>query len=74
MAREKFYSEDVLIEKVQNGEFGWLDYVNHFSKEWKDEYEWYCRTRGITFSDESAEQFIEWKQNRLEEALLDGEA
>ena len=51
MAREKFYSEDVLIEKVQNGEFGWLDYVNHFSKEWKDEYERYCRTRGITISD-----------------------
>lgn len=74
MAREKFYPEDVLIEKVQKGEFGWLDYVNHFSKEWKDEYEHYCRTRGITISDESAELFIEWKQNRLEEALLDGEA
>ena len=74
MAREKFYSEDVLIEKVQNGEFGWLDYVNHFSRAWKDEYEEYCRTRGIAISDESAEQFIEWKQNRLEEALLDGEA
>ena len=74
MAREKFYPEDVLIEKVQSGEFGWLDYVNHFSKEWKDEYEHYCRTRDITISDESAEVFIEWKQNRLEEALLDGEA
>lgn len=74
MAREKSYPEDVLIEKVQNGEFGWLDYVNHFSKEWKDEYEHYCRIRDITISDESAEQFIEWKQNRLEEALLDGEA
>lgn len=74
MAREKFYPEDVLIEKVQNGEFGWLDYVNHFSKEWKDEYEHYCRTRDITISDESAEVFIEWKQNRLEEALLEGEA
>ena len=32
MAKEKFYPEDVLIEKVQSGEFGWLDYVNHFSK------------------------------------------
>ena len=74
MAKEKFYPEDVLIEKVQSGEFGWLDYVNHFSKEWKDEYEHYCRTRGIAISDESAELFIEWKQNRLEEALLDGEA
>lgn len=74
MVKEKFYPEDVLIEKIQSGEFGWLDYVNHFSKEWKDEYEWYCRTRGTSIGDESAERFIEWKQNRLEEALLVGEA
>ena len=47
MSKEKFYPEDILIEKMQNGEFGWLDYVNHFSREWKEEYEHYCRTRGI---------------------------
>lgn len=74
MSKEKFYSEDILIEKMQNGEFGWLDYVNHFSREWKEEYEHYCRTRGIPIGHDTAEQFIEWKQHRLEEALLNGDA
>lgn len=74
MSKEKFYPEDILIEKMQNGEFGWLDYVNHFSREWKEEYEHYCRTRGITIDHDTAEQFIEWKQHRLEEALLNGDA
>ncbi len=74
MSKEKFYPEDILIEKMQNGEFGWLDYVNHFSREWKEEYEHYCRTRGIPIGHDTAEQFIEWKQHRLEEALLNGDA
>lgn len=74
MSKEKFYPEDILIEKMQNGEFGWLDYVNHFSREWKEEYEHYCRSRGIPIGHDTAEQFIEWKQHRLEEALLDGDA
>lgn len=74
MSKEKFYPEDILIEKMQNGEFGWLDYVNHFSREWKEEYEHYCRSRGIPIGHDTAEQFIEWKQHRLEEALLNGDA
>ena len=74
MSKERFYPEDILIEKMQNGEFGWLDYVNHFSREWKEEYEHYCRSRGIPIGHDTAEQFIEWKQHRLEEALLNGDA
>ena len=31
MAQTKYYSEDVLIEKMQAGEMDWLDYVNHYS-------------------------------------------
>ena len=31
MAKEKFYPVEVLVEKMQNGEIGWLDYVNHYS-------------------------------------------
>ena len=37
MAQNAFYPEDVLIEKMESGEYGWLDYVNHFSAEWQDE-------------------------------------
>ena len=42
MAKEKFYTEEELVEKVQTGEFGWLDYINHHSQEWKQEYIVYC--------------------------------
>ena len=31
MAQHQYYPEEVLIEKMQSGEYGWLDYVNHFS-------------------------------------------
>ncbi len=37
MAKEKFYPEETLIEKVQSGEYSWLDYVNHHSREWNKE-------------------------------------
>ena len=37
MAHNEYYPEEVLVEKVQAGEYGWLDYVNHFSAEWQDD-------------------------------------
>lgn len=37
MANVKYYPEDVLVEKVQSGEYGWLDYINHHSPEWQEE-------------------------------------
>ncbi len=30
MAQNTYYSEEELIEKMERGEYGWLDYVNHF--------------------------------------------
>ena len=33
MASNKYYPEDVLVEKIQSGEYGWLEYVNHHSAE-----------------------------------------
>ena len=35
MATNKYYPEEVLVEKVQKGEYGWLDYVNHYSEVWQ---------------------------------------
>ena len=37
MASNKYYPEDVLVEKIQSGEYGWLEYVNHHSAEWQEE-------------------------------------
>ena len=33
MRKGPYYTEDILVEKMQSGEYGWLDYVNHFSEE-----------------------------------------
>lgn len=74
MAKEKFYPEEELVEKMQQGEFGWLDYVNHHSREWKQQYEVYCKSRGKSICDESAEAFVELKESQLEEALENGDA
>ena len=39
MAQNEYYPEDVLVGKMQSGEYGWLDYVNHFAEfvRFKDE-------------------------------------
>jgi len=74
MAKEKFYPEETLIEKVQNGEFSWLDYINHHSREWKTEYEEYCKGRGLSIDSDSAEQFLDYKEAQLEQALENGDA
>ncbi len=47
MAKNKYYPEEVLVEKVQKGEYGWLDYVNHYSEEWQEEYTQYCLNKGL---------------------------
>ena len=48
MATSKYYPEDELVEKFQSGEYGWLDYVNHHSPEWQEEYTEFCKERGLT--------------------------
>lgn len=72
MSKEKFYPEETLIEKIQSGEYGWHDYVTHTSREWKQEYEKYCRLRELPMNDENAWKFIEMKQAEMEEAIAGG--
>lgn len=74
MAQNAFYPEDVLIEKMESGEYGWLDYVNHFSAEWQDELAEYCTERTLEINDASAEQFVHYKSKQLEAAMESGEA
>ena len=66
MAKNKYYPEEVLVEKVQKGEYGWLDYVNHYSEEWQEEYTEFCNERNLVVNEESAEDFIEWKGELVE--------
>ncbi|EFV67620.1 MULTISPECIES: hypothetical protein [Bacteroidaceae] len=66
MANIKYYPEDELVQKVQSGEYGWLDYINHHSSEWQEEYTEFCNERNLVVNEESAEDFIEWKGELVE--------
>lgn len=66
MANIKYYPEDELVLKVQSGEYGWLDYINHNSPEWQEEYTEFCNERNLVVNEESAEDFIEWKGELVE--------
>ena len=74
MAERQYYPESELVQKLQTGEYGWLQFVNHHSKEWKDEYLAYCKANKLVMNDESAERFVNDKGEMLEKALAEGEA
>ena len=66
MANVKYYPEDVLVEKVQSGEYGWLDYNNHHSPEWQEEYTAFCKEKDLIVNEETAEEFVDWKGEQIE--------
>ena len=66
MANIKYYPEDELVQKVQSGEYGWLDFINHHSPEWQEEYTEFYNERNLVVNEESAEDFIEWKGELVE--------
>lgn len=53
MRKGPYYTENILVEKMQSGEYGWLDYVNHFSEEWQNEYQEYCKEHALCIGNES---------------------
>lgn len=74
MADIKYYTEEELIAMKESGKIGWLDYVNHFSPEWQQEYEDYCLDHELAICEKSAEQFVLFKDGQLESAMVDGDA
>lgn len=71
---QEYYPEEVLIEKMERGEYGWLDYINHFSAEWQEEYARYCRENDLEISNVSAAEFVHFKNEQLEAAMANGDA
>ncbi len=74
MEKHEFYPEEVLIAKLESGEYGWLDYVNHYSEEWQEEYIRYCRDNSLSVGDASAAEFVQFKDEQLESAMENGDA
>ena len=59
MAQQKYYPEEILVEKMQSGEYGWLDY---------------CEEKGLTVCEDSAAGFVRFKDEQLEAAMKYGNA
>ena len=74
MAQQKYYPEEILVEKMQSGEYGWLDYINHFSAELQEEYAHYCEEKGLSVGEDSAAGFVRFKDEQLEAAMKYGNA
>lgn len=73
MSKQKYYSVDFLVEKMQSGEIGWLEYVNHYSRRMKEEYAQWCTATGHTPGDDTAEEFLAQKSAEMEEAMERGD-
>ena len=63
-----------MIEKRQRGEYGGPDYVNHFAAEWQEEYARYCEERNHVIGNDSAAEFVRYKDEQLEAAMEEGNA
>ena len=76
MDREKskfqYYPEEELIDYVQRGIFCWVDYVLHYSEEWREEFTTFIVERGMEMNDNNALAYIAFKEDILEEAMEQG--
>ena len=64
MAQHQYYPEEVLIEKMQSGEYGWLNKMTLISTLMQDEYDRYIEER----------EFVRYKDEQLEAAMEEGHA
>ncbi len=76
MAREKskfkYYPEETLIDFVQRGIFSWVDYVLHYSEEWREEFTTFLSERGMDMNNRNALAYIAFKEDIIEEAMEQG--
>ena len=59
---------------MQGGEDGWHDYVKQVSAEWEEEYARYGEEKGLAVGNESAAEFVRFKDEQLEAAMESGDA
>lgn len=71
--KKKYLPEEELIEKIQKSEIGWLEYVTSFSKEWDEEFADFLKEKGLEATDDSAQRFLEYKKEQMEQGLEVGD-
>ena len=67
-----YKSEEELNELLDAGKITVLMYVTHQSKELTKEFEDFCSDRDLSRNEESAEQFVDMKQQIFNEAFENG--
>jgi len=67
-----YKSEEELNELLDAGKITVLVYVTHQSKELTKEFEDFCSDRNLSQNEESAEQFVDMRQQIFNEAFENG--
>ena len=67
-----YKSEEELNELLAAGKITVLAYVTHQSKELTKEFEDFCSDRNLSQNEESAEQFVDMRQQIFNEAFENG--
>lgn len=74
MKQDKFYSEDELIQMYQSNEINLVSFIDMHSQEWQNEYLEFCSNRNLEINENSAEAFLDWKAELLNQAMENGNA
>ena len=67
-----YKSEEELNELLDAGKITVLTYITHQSKELTKEFEDFCSDRDLSLNEESAEQFVDMRQQIFNEAFENG--
>ena len=66
MKKKRFYSEENLIQRYQDGEITMLYFVKHHTLAWKKQYQQFCEDNELPQNEVSAELFYEQRTNDIE--------
>ena len=67
-----FYDEEELAEMLDRKEITRKEYITHHSAELLKQYEEFCSDFGLEQNEESAEQFVDMRQQIFNEAFENG--
>lgn len=52
--------------------FSWVDYVRHYSEEWRREFNEFCAERHMPINNDTALTYITFREDLLEDAMEQG--
>ena len=71
-SRIKYLPEEVRIDLVQRGLFSWVDFIEHWSEEHRQEFNEFLAQRGMAKNNANALAYIAFIEDLTEEAMAQG--